>query len=110
MKQRVFHYMLMAALVVNLHVSYHHFTASAEAAGANDVYAHMAKFSVIEQVRRNYVDEDKVTYDQLVDSALDGMLANLDPHSEYMNTKKHQALDDNTRQEFGGIGIVAYSG
>jgi carboxyl-terminal processing protease len=67
----------------------------------------MAKFSrVIEQVRRNYVDEDKVTYDQLVDSALAGMLANLDPHSEYMNTKKHQALMDDTRQEFGGIGIV----
>ena len=107
MKQRVFHYMLMAALVVNLYVGYHHFTASAEAAGANDVYAHMAKFSrVIEQVRRNYVDQDKVTYDQLVDSALAGMLANLDPHSEYMNTKKHQALMDDTRQEFGGIGIV----
>ena len=34
------------------------------------------------------------------------MLANLDPHSEYMNTKKHQALMDDTRQEFGGIGIV----
>ena len=57
-------------------------------------------------MRRNYVDEDKVTYDQLVDSALAGMLTNLDPHSEYMNTKKHQALMDDTRQEFGGIGIV----
>lgn len=107
MKQRASHYLLMVALVVNLYVGYHHFTASAEAAGANDVYAHMAKFSrVIEQVRRNYVDEDKVTYDQLVDSALAGMLTNLDPHSEYMNTKKHQALMDDTRQEFGGIGIV----
>ncbi len=107
MKQRAFHYLLMAALAVNLYVGYQHFTASAEAAGANDVYAHMAKFStVIEQVRRNYVDEDKVTYDQLVDSALAGILAGLDPHSEYMNHTKHQALMDDTRQEFGGIGIV----
>ena len=45
MKQRASHYLLMVALVVNLYVGYHHFTASAEAAGANDVYAHMAKFS-----------------------------------------------------------------
>ena len=99
MKQRVFHYMLMAALVVNLYVGYHHFTASAEAAGANDVYAHMAKFSrVIEQVRRNYVDQDKVTYDQLVDSALAGMLANLDPHSEYCPHKTRCKTHWNTNR------------
>jgi carboxyl-terminal processing protease len=67
----------------------------------------MEKFSrVLEQVRRNYVDEDKVTYNKLMEGALRGMLSELDPHSEYMPADRHKALLDDTRQEFGGIGIV----
>ena len=92
---------------MNLYVGFRHFTVNAEAADNRTVYAHMEKFSrVLEQVRRNYVDEEKVSYDRLMEGALKGMLSELDPHSEYMSAARHQALVNETRQEFGGIGIV----
>ena len=107
MSQRLVNTLLIGVLSVNLYVGFKHFTASAEAADNQSVYAHMEKFSrVLEQVRRNYVDEDKVTYNKLMEGALRGMLSELDPHSEYMPADRHKALLDDTRQEFGGIGIV----
>jgi len=107
MSQRLVNTLLIGVLSVNLYVGFKHFTASAEAADNQSVYAHMEKFSrVLEQVRKNYVDEDKVTYNKLMEGALRGMLSELDPHSEYMPADRHKALLDDTRQEFGGIGIV----
>ena len=38
----------------------------------------------MEMVRQNYVDDSKITYAELVEGALDGMLRRLDPHCEYM--------------------------
>jgi carboxyl-terminal processing protease len=67
----------------------------------------MRKFStVMEQVRMHYVDAEKVTYENLVEGALDGMLKQLDPHSGYLSAKKHEDLQNDTRQQFGGIGVV----
>ena len=107
MNQRFVNGLLIGVLAVNLYVGFRHFTVSAEAADNHSVYAHMEKFSrVLEQVRRNYVDEEKVTYEKLIEGALNGMLSGLDPHSEYMPADRHKALVDDTRQEFGGIGIV----
>ena len=107
MNQRFVNGLLIGVLAVNLYVGFRHFTVSAEAADNHSVYAHMEKFSrVLEQVRRNYVDEEKVSYDKLIEGALKGMLSGLDPHSEYMPADRHKALVDDTRQEFGGIGIV----
>ena len=107
MSQRLVNTLLIGVLSVNLYVGFKHFTASAEAADNQSVFAHMEKFSrVLEQVRKNYVDEDKVTYNKLMEGALRGMLSELDPHSEYMPADRHKALLDDTRQEFGGIGIV----
>ena len=107
MNQRFVNVLLAGVLAVNLYVGFRHFTVSAEAADNQNVYAHMEKFSrVLEQVRRNYVDEEKVSYDKLMEGALKGMLSVLDPHSEYMPADRHKALVDDTRQQFGGIGIV----
>ena len=107
MSQRLVNTLLIGVLSINLYVGFKHFTTSAEAADNQSVFAHMEKFSrVLEQVRRNYVDEDKVTYNKLMEGALRGMLSELDPHSEYMPADRHKALLDDTRQEFGGIGIV----
>ena len=101
MNQRFVSVLLAAVLAVNLYVGFRHFTVSAEAAGNQNVYAHMEKFSrVLEQVRRNYVDEEKVSYDKLMEGALKGMLSVLDPHSEYMPADRHKALVDDTRQQY----------
>jgi carboxyl-terminal processing protease len=107
MSHRFINALLIGVLGVNLYVGFKHSATNAEAASSQSVYPHMEKFSrALEQVRRNYVDEDKVTYSKLMDGALKGMLAELDPHSEYMPADRHKALLDDTRQEFGGIGII----
>ena len=45
------------------------------------------------------------TDQQLVENAINGMLAALDPHSSYMNAKSFDDMQVQTRGEFGGLGI-----
>jgi carboxyl-terminal processing protease len=75
----------------------------AQAAG-NSTYKELAIFGdVFERIRAQYVtppDENK-----LVESAINGMLTSLDPHSVYMNAKDAADMQTQTRGEFGGIGI-----
>src|SRR5690348_17809286 len=42
---------------------------------------------------------------KLVESAISGMLAGLDPHSSYMDAKSFRDMQVQTRGEFGGLGI-----
>ncbi|RFC62044.1 S41 family peptidase [Fulvimarina endophytica] len=75
----------------------------ANAAGS-DTYRQLAIFGdVFERVRAQYVDQPD---DQkLVESAINGMLTSLDPHSSYMNAKEAQDMRSQTRGQFGGLGI-----
>ncbi len=58
---------------------------------------------ILERVRADYVDP--VTDDKLIESALNGMLSSLDPHSSYLNKKNFEDMQTQTRGEFGGLGI-----
>jgi len=58
---------------------------------------------VFDQVRNNYVEP--VTDKQLVEGAIKGMLASLDPHSSYMDAKEYREMMVQTRGEFGGLGM-----
>lgn len=58
---------------------------------------------VFERVRRDYVEE--VEDQKLVESAINGMLTALDPHSGYLNEKSFQEMQVQTKGEFGGLGI-----
>src|SRR5437870_5915138 len=58
---------------------------------------------VFERVRAEYVEE--VSDDTLIESAINGMLTSLDPHSNYLNTKNFNDMKVQTRGEFGGLGI-----
>jgi len=50
---------------------------------------------VLEAVRKNHPDVEKVGYDRLVNHALEGMLASLDPHSSYIHPEMAAALKEN---------------
>jgi len=50
------------------------------------------------------------TPELVVDAALDGMLAQLDPHSSYMTPQEFQELMVDTSGEFGGLGIEVQAG
>ena len=56
-----------------------------------------------ERVRSDYVE--KPDDSKLVESAISGMLAGLDPHSSYMDAKSFRDMQVQTRGEFGGLGI-----
>jgi carboxyl-terminal processing protease len=76
---------------------------SAKAAAA-DTYKQLNLFGdVFERVRADYVEKPEDA--KLVESAINGMLAGLDPHSSYMDGKSYRDMQVQTRGEFGGLGI-----
>src|SRR6187401_976132 len=77
--------------------------ATAKAAAA-DTYRQLNLFGdVFERVRADYVEKPEDA--KLVESAINGMLASLDPHSSYMDGKSYRDMQVQTRGEFGGLGI-----
>src|SRR5476649_2099136 len=77
--------------------------ASAKAAVA-DTYRQLNLFGdVFERVRADYVEKPDDA--KLIESAINGMLAGLDPHSSYMDPKSFRDMQVQTRGEFGGLGI-----
>jgi carboxyl-terminal processing protease len=73
-------------------------------AAAVDTYKQLNLFGdVFERVRSDYVE--KPDDGKLVESAINGMLTGLDPHSSYMDGKSFKDMQIQTRGEFGGLGI-----
>src|SRR6476646_2264586 len=83
--------------------------ARAQAAAA-DTYRQLSLFGdVFERVRADYVE--KPDDSKLIESAINGMLAGLDPHSSYMDSKSFRDLQVQTRGEFGlGIEVTMEDG
>ncbi|HTV45339.1 MAG TPA: S41 family peptidase [Stellaceae bacterium] len=74
------------------------------AANSSETYKELNLFGdVFETVRADYVG--KVKDEQLIESAINGMLTSLDPHSNYLNNKNFDDMKVQTRGEFGGLGI-----
>jgi carboxyl-terminal processing protease len=73
-------------------------------AASSDVYRSLNLFGdVFEKVRADYVEkpDDK----KMVEAAVSGMLASLDPHSSYMDAKSFSDMQIQTTGKFGGLGI-----
>lgn len=67
-------------------------------------YDDLALFaSVLDLVRRNYVEP--VDEHDLMESALHGLLHELDPHSAFMSADAYEEMQVDTRGEFHGLGI-----
>ena len=60
----------------------------------------------MEMIRQNYVDEKKVTYEDLVEGALEGMLRKLDPHCEYMGRTLFEDMQREQSDTSEGVGIT----
>jgi carboxyl-terminal processing protease len=73
-------------------------------AAATDTYRQLNLFGdVFERIRSDYVEEPDDA--KLIESAINGMLSSLDPHSSYLNAKDYQDMQVQTRGEFYGLGI-----
>lgn len=75
-----------------------------EAAKTENVYEQLDLFGdIFERIRAQYVEE--VDSGELIEAAIDGMLTSLDPHSSYLSPKDAVKMREQTRGEFGGLGI-----
>ncbi len=73
-------------------------------AASSETYRQLNLFGdVFERVRADYVES--VDDSQLIESAIQGMLNALDPHSTYLSPKSYKDMQVQTRGEFGGLGI-----
>src|ERR1700726_4330068 len=80
------------------------FVGSSAKAASSDTYRQLNLFGdVFERVRADYVE--KPDDSKLVEAAINGMLAGLDPHSSYMDSKTFRDMQIDTKGEFGGLGI-----
>ena len=80
------------------------FDASSAKAAAADTYRQLSLFGdVFQRVRSDYVE--KPDDSKLVESAINGMLAGLDPHSSYMDAKSFGDMQIEKTGKFGGLGI-----
>ncbi|MFA7342914.1 MAG: S41 family peptidase [Terrimicrobiaceae bacterium] len=57
-------------------------------------------------IRQDYVDDSKTSYKDLAYDAMRGMLGSLDPHSQFMDPEDFKSMQEDTKSEFGGLGVV----
>ena len=73
-------------------------------AASSDIYRQLNLFGdVFEHVRAQYVE--KPDEGKMIESAINGMLTSLDPHSAFLDIKNFRDMQTQTRGEFGGLGI-----
>lgn len=108
MKRRFIFGLVLVVLLLNLAVGAKIYLTAAQAADAKDSAADNLELfrDALEKIRHEYVDGKDTTYQQLVYSALKGMVGKLDPHSEFLEADSFQQLQDDTEGQFGGLGLV----
>ncbi len=94
---------LVLAGAVSASLLWHAFGVAGATSNA-DTYKQLNLFGdVFDRVRADYVEDPDES--KMIEAAINGMLASLDPHSSYMNKKQFQDMSVQTRGEFGGLGI-----
>ncbi len=75
-----------------------------EAKSETSVYQQLDLFGdIFERIRSQYVEQ--VDAEKLIEAAINGMLTSLDPHSSYMPPEDFADMREQTKGEFGGLGI-----
>jgi len=75
-----------------------------EVVKAGSVYEQLDLFGdIFERIRSQYVEP--VDERKLIEAAINGMLSSLDPHSSYMPPDQAADMREQTRGEFGGLGL-----
>lgn len=69
-----------------------------------EIYQELQKLALVfETARDNFVEE--ADEKKMLEAAMNGMLAELDPHSSYLNADDFKDFNDKSQGEFGGLGI-----
>ena len=80
-------------------------SAAVNAAAESDTYKQLdTLMDVFQRVRTDYVD--KTDDKKLIEGAINGMLASLDPHSSYLDARDFANMRQTTDGEYGGLGLT----
>ncbi len=91
---------IIAAIVLSMGLT----NSKPAAAGDHNTYRSLEKFAdVINLLEKDYVEP--INADKLIQGAIKGMIASLDPHSSYMTAENFKDLQIETNGSFSGIGI-----
>ena len=63
--------------------------------------------ATFEQIQSDSVEE--ISYRQMVEKSIDGVLTSLDPHSGFLDQEETMELETQTSGEFGGLGLEVTS-
>ncbi len=96
----------VALLLGNLLLGFRVHCAEAKAQDAENVLENIdMMMEVLQLIRKNYVDPDKVKTNELLRGAIAGMVMSLDPYSNFLPPAEMKTLMEETEGEFGGVGI-----
>lgn len=74
------------------------------ATAAAEFYARMETLErMLKIIELNYVDD--VDVDAIIDDAITGILADLDPHSRYITAEEYRQMQEQYRGDYAGIGV-----
>lgn len=104
MTKRILSTLGASTLVISLFVWATPAFSADEKKNDEETYRLLALFGdVFERVRAEYVEAP--SEEKMIEAAITGMLAAMDPHSSFLNAKSFKDMQVNTRGEFGGLGI-----
>jgi len=112
MKRRLVLSTIACLLLFNILLGVRFYSAHAAGTEEDSGYAQISVFAkAVQLLRQDYVDGGKTSYHDLIYAAMKGMLASLDPHSQFMDPNDFKDMQDDTRSRFNGLGIeVAVKG
>src|SRR5437867_5934900 len=106
MRRRLLLGTLVCLLFLNIFLGLCFHKAQAAAEGDDNAYSQISIFAkAVQLLRQDYVDGNKTGYHDLITAAMKGMLASLDPHSQFMDPDDFRDMQDDTRSRFNGLGI-----
>ena len=97
-------YLLSVSAVLSVFVAFNASATTTKDKNDANIYELLNLFGdVMEKTKTSYVEE--VTDKKLIESAINGMLSSLDPHSSYLDAKSFKYMTEQTKGKFGGLGI-----
>ncbi|SNB64628.1 carboxyl-terminal processing protease [Arboricoccus pini] len=94
----------LVGVVAGMALAPHVLVGAEQPSSPADTFRNLKLFGdVFERVRSEYVEP--VSDQKLIESAINGMLTSLDPHSSYLNADQYRDMQVQTKGEFGGLGI-----
>jgi carboxyl-terminal processing protease len=106
MKRRLLLSTFACLVFLNLFLGVRFYTVHAAGGDDDSGYAQISVFAkAVQLLRQDYVDGNKTSYHDLIYAAMKGMLASLDPHSQFMEPSDFKDMQDDTRSRFNGLGI-----